>query len=83
MGIGIQGEAGGEVAQHAGHRFDVHAVLQRDGCEGMAEVMKSDLRDTCSLQHSLEHVVDAVRGDGAAVGGGEDISIVRLRLLLF
>ena len=46
MGIGIQGEAGEEVAQHAGHRLDIHSVLECDGGEGAPEVMKSDLRDT-------------------------------------
>ena len=35
MGVCIQGEACGEVAQHAGHRFDVHAVLECDGSEGV------------------------------------------------
>ena len=28
MGIGVQGEASGEVTQHAGYSLDVHAVLQ-------------------------------------------------------
>ena len=67
MGIGVQGEACGEVAQHTGYRFDVHSVLQRDGGEGVAEVVESDLRDTSPLQHSLQHIVDAVWGAGAAV----------------
>ena len=42
MGIGVQGEACGEVTQHAGHRLDVHTILQGDGSEGVAEVMKSE-----------------------------------------
>ena len=46
MGIGVQGEASGEVTQHAGYSLDVHAVLQGDGGEGVTEVMESDLRDT-------------------------------------
>ena len=46
MGVGVQGEACGEVTQHAGHCLDVHSVLQCDGCEGVAEVMKPNLRDT-------------------------------------
>ena len=45
MGIGVQGEACGEVAQHAGHRLDIYSVLQRNGCEGVAEAMESDLQD--------------------------------------
>ena len=75
MGVGIQGEACGEVTQHAGYGLDVHTVLQGDGSEGVAEVMESDLRDASPLQYTLQHVVDAVRGDGTAVGGREHISI--------
>ena len=64
MGIGVQGEAGGEVARHSGHRLDIHTVLESDGCEGVAEVMESDLRDANPLQNPLQHIVDTVRGDG-------------------
>ena len=35
VGVGVQREAGGKVAQHAGDRFDVHAVLQRQCREGV------------------------------------------------
>lgn len=35
MGIGIEGEAGGEVAEHTADRLDVHAVLECDGGEGV------------------------------------------------
>ena len=45
MGISVQGEACGEVAQHAGHRLDIYSILQRNGCEGVAEAMESDLQD--------------------------------------
>jgi len=68
MGIGVQGEACGEVTQHAGHRLDIYSVLQRNGCEGVAEIVESDLRDTSPLQHSLQHIVNAVWGDRTAVG---------------
>ena len=61
MGIGVQSEAGGEVTQHSGHGLDVHAVLQCDGCEGVSEVVESDLGDACSCQYSLEHIIDTVR----------------------
>ena len=69
MGVGVQGEACGEVAQHAGDGFDIHTVLEGDGGEGVAEVVEPDLRDACSLQHTLEHIINAVRGDGANLGG--------------
>ena len=60
MGVGIQSEAGGEVSEHSAHRLNIHAVLECDGGEGVAEVMESDLWDPGSGQHSLEHIVDAV-----------------------
>ena len=67
MCVGVEGESCGEVPQHTGHRLDVHAVLQRQRCEGVAEVMEPDFRQSRSLQHSVEHVQHAVRGDGASV----------------
>ena len=60
MGVGVQGEACGEVTEHTADRFDIHAVLQGDGGEGVAEVVESDLWDPGSGQHSLEHIVDTV-----------------------
>ena len=60
VGVGVQGEAGGEVTQHAGHRFYIHTVLQGDGGEGVAEIVEPDLWDPGSGQHSLEHIVDTV-----------------------
>ena len=45
MSVGVEGESCGEVSQHAGHSLDVHAVLEGDSCEGVAEVMESDLWD--------------------------------------
>ena len=75
MGICVKGKPSGEVAQHAGHRFDDHAVLEGDGGEGVAEVVESNLLDACSLQHPLEHIVDAVRRDGSAVRRGENILV--------
>ena len=73
VGIGVQGEACGEVPKHAGHRLDIHTVLQCDGGEGVAEVMESDLRDASPFKDSLEHIVHAVRGDGAAVGSHDNL----------
>ena len=49
MCIGVQGEACGEVTQHAADRLDVYSVLQGDGCEGVAEIMESYLWNTRSL----------------------------------
>ncbi len=35
MGIGVQSEACGEVTQHARDGFDIHAVLEGEGGEGV------------------------------------------------
>ena len=83
MGIGVQSEACGEVAQHAGHGLDVHSVLQGDGGESVTEVVESDFRDTCPFQHPLQHIIYTVWRDGATVGGGEHILVVGLGFLLF
>ena len=47
MGISIQSEACGEVTQHTADRFDIHAVLRGEGGEGVAEIMKPNLRNAC------------------------------------
>ena len=36
MGIGVQGKAGGEVAEHTRHGLDIYTALERDGCKGVA-----------------------------------------------
>ena len=35
VGVGIQGKARAVVPQDVGHRLDVHALLDRQGCERM------------------------------------------------
>ena len=49
MSVGVQGEACGEVPQHARYGFDVHAVLQGQRCEGVAQVMKAYPWQSCPL----------------------------------
>ena len=61
MGVGVQREARRVVAQHTANCFYVHAVLERHGCEGVAQVVKADAWQSRSFQYPLEHVQDAVR----------------------
>ena len=68
MGVGVQREASGEVAQHTGDGLNVHAVLQRQRCEGMAQVVEADARQPRTFHHPVQHVVHAVRRDRAAGG---------------
>lgn len=68
MGVGVQGKACGEVTQHSGHGLHIYPVLQCQGGEGMAQVVEPHLRESRPLQHPVELMQDAVRGDGPAVG---------------
>ena len=61
VGVGVQRETRRVVTQHTADRFHVHAVLQRHGREGVAEVVKADAGQPRPFQHPLEHVQDAVR----------------------
>ena len=67
MGMGVQGEACGEVTQHAGHRLGIHTILEGNGREGVSEVVESYFRDTRSLKNLLEHIIRTVRGNRTTV----------------
>ena len=83
MGVCIEGEACREVPQHTAYRLDIHTILEGDSCEGVAEVVESDFRDASPFEDTLEHIVDAIWGDGSAVGGREYILVVGLDFLRF
>ena len=61
VGVGVQREACGVVTEHGGHRFYVHAVLERHRRESVAQVVKADAGQPRPFQHPLEHVQHAVR----------------------
>ena len=61
VGVGVQREARGVVPEHTADGLDVHAVLERHGCEGVAQVMKADAGQPRPFQHSLQHMQDTVR----------------------
>lgn len=75
VGVGVQSETGGEVAQHTGDILDVHAVLQRQGCEGMAQVVEADAWQSRPLQHPVQHVVAGPALIGASIIPVHEISI--------
>ena len=41
MGVGVQREARRVVTEHRGHRFHVHAILERHRREGVTQVMEA------------------------------------------
>ena len=56
VGVGPQGEPGVEVAQHGGHCFHIHTVLQGRGSESMAEVMESEVLQPGVLENLLVEI---------------------------
>ena len=42
VGVGAQGEARVVVPQHTGNRLDIHAVLQRQGGEGVSKLVEAE-----------------------------------------
>ena len=71
VGIGVQREARGVVAEHTADRFHVHAVLQGHGGKGVTEIVESDAGQRSPFQHPLEHMQNAVRRHGASGGRWE------------
>lgn len=61
MGVGVQRESCGVVAEHGGYGFDVYTVLERHGGEGVSEVMEADAGQPRPLQHPVQHIIHAVR----------------------
>ena len=73
VGVGPQGESGVVVAQHGGHRLDVHAILESQGGEGAPEIVEPEVLQASVLEDALvqrDHGVRVVHGSGA--GGGEE-----------
>ena len=83
VGVGAQGETGVEVAQHGGHCFHIHTVLQRCGGEGVTEIVESEMLQSDVLQDLLVEVYHAVRVVHlSSQGRGEQVGAVRVFAVL-
>lgn len=85
VGIGAQGSAAGHMADDGREGLHVHAVLQRHGGEGVAQVVEAHLPASRPLQNGLEPLADVAGGDGL-VGlepGGEQPGREHLLFVLF
>ena len=60
VGVGAECESSVIVAEHTADGFDVHAILQCQRCEGVSEVVKSDVRQPGVLQDLLVQIYDGV-----------------------
>ena len=49
VGVGSQCESRVEVTEHAGHRFYVYAVLERQGCECVPNSWNSIFNFNCTI----------------------------------
>lgn len=83
VGIGIQGEPRGVMPQHTGDGLDIYAVLESQGGESVSKVVEPHLGQPCPFQDPVEHMEDAVRGDGATCGRRKYIFAVALFFLLY
>ena len=61
MSIGAERKSGIVVPQHTADRFHIDAILERQRGEGVPQIMKSDMRQSCVLQDLLMKVHDGVR----------------------
>ena len=60
VSVGSQGKSCIVVTEHTADRFHVHTILQCQRCEGMSEIMKSDVRQPRILQYFLMQVYDGI-----------------------
>ena len=83
VGIGSEGESGIVVAQHGGHSFDIHTVLECQGGEGVAEIMKSYVWQISILQYLLVDVYHTVRVIHFSCDGrGKHIGVICVSAML-
>lgn len=66
VGVYVQRSAAGHMADDGGQGLDVHAVFQRGGSEGVAQVVETDVLALGPLQDGVEPF-----SNGGGVSGGE------------
>ena len=59
--IGVHREAHIGMSEHMRDRFNVHALLDRQGSEAVSEIMEANLRYSCSALNSMQPVCDCLR----------------------
>ena len=70
MGVGVEGEGGGVVPQHAGEGFGIDAVLNHDGGKSVTQIVKSNAGfQACTSQQFLVRSTDVIGVIHAPVTG--------------
>ena len=73
MGIGIQCESGGVVAQHPGERLNVDTVLEGHGGKSMPQIMKTAVLQSSVPKDSLVDSCHGLRAWFQLLGKGTDM----------
>lgn len=60
MGIDLEGEGDGGVAEHLADDFSGDALGKEQGCGGVAQVVEADAGESRSFEHGLEHTLGDV-----------------------
>lgn len=60
VAVDVDGGGGGDVIDDGGEGFHVHAVLQRHGGEGVAQIMEADVRQACLCENAFQLLVSSV-----------------------
>ena len=83
MGVGAESEARVIVSQCAGHRLDVHTVLEGQRGEGVSEVVEPDVLRADGLQDLLMGVAEGIRVEhGAGLGRHKQVRTVGVLAVL-
>ena len=82
VGVGAEGESRAVMPQSTGQGFHVYAVLQRQRCEGVSEVMEPNVFRADGLEDLLMGVPEGIRVEHpASLGRWEHIRISRMLLV--
>ena len=83
VGVGVQGKPCRIVAQRAGQRFHVYPAFQRQRCEGVAQIVKTDVLRADGLQNFVMGSAKSVRViHGSGLGRWEQIWVARVLFVL-
>ena len=66
VGVGTQGKSRRVVAQGAGQGLHIHAVFQGQRCEGVSEVMESNVLSADGFQDFVMGVTEGIRVEPGA-----------------
>ena len=83
MGVGTEGESRTVMPQGTGQGLHVHPILQGQRCEGMPEIVESDMLSTDGFQDLLVGMPEGVRIEHAScLGRREHVGISRVLFVL-